>query len=462
MRVPRVAAMPPSPPRSALRVRLVPEASVKLPAAQSGAHNVVLSWLESADAAVVRKTGTIPTTSILRLVRRATIHKIALGAEAVLEVAPTEPVDGLVAVAILDLDRTFWQTVLAGGAGLIGAAAGPADGPWVEIVLRRSGATADQGAGTREATDRHLVKDVSSGLSCHIAVRPLDDGGVSQDQPFQTIYLLPGLGGTDVGRLHDADFLAGCRRLVAPHKARWLLVSVDTSTAYGTHYLSDRSVYDGWLRLLTERLVAAVDSRYRTIADPRARVLAGHSAGGLNAVQVAMRSPGFFGTVLASAPDPLDLERWLLDADGTVKRQWCAWMRLEQGLGGQGQMLSYACSWSPAQSSRPQWPCDLDTGHPHPAVLAAWLAASPSSLLDRPPARDALSGLQGRLVIGAARNDEFELTASTVSFGERLDGLGIDHRLLLDDVGHFDGSLRLLRLLDASGALDLQPEVKSP
>jgi hypothetical protein len=438
-----------------LTIRLVFEASVVPPSAGAGPHPLVLSWLERADAAAVRGSGTIPTAAILRLVQRAAVYELAGGADSVIAACAIEPARDLVPVAILDVDRTFWQTVLAGGgSGFVGAAEGPADAASVTIRLRRpSGADGSPTAGPPKAAEHHVVTDPATGLSRRIAVRPLEGGGDRDGERFRTIYLLPGLGGTDIGRLQDEDFLDGCRRLAARDATRWLLVSVDTSDADGTHYLSDRSVQDGWLPLLTDRLIAVVDRQYRTIDDPRARVLAGHSAGALNAMQVAMRAPGIFGTVLASAPDPLDLGDWLLDPNGTVRPHWRAWMRLEQRLGGEGQMLSYARSWSPGPAGSLRWPCDLETGRPDPAVLAQWLAASPSELLKSEPARAALRGLQGRLLIGAARNDEFDLAAPALRFAEQLESLNIGHRMILDYSGHFDGSKRLVRLLEASDAL---------
>ena len=64
-----------------------------------------------------------------------------------------------------------------------------------------------------------------------------------------------------------------------------------------------------------------------------------------------------------------------------------------------------------------------------------------------------MRGLQGRLLIGAARNDEFDLAAPALRFAEQLESLNIGHRMILDYSGHFDGSKRLVRLLEASDAL---------
>jgi pimeloyl-ACP methyl ester carboxylesterase len=306
-------------------------------------------------------------------------------------------------------------------------------------------------------TDSHLLEDPQSGLSCRIAVRRIWDQDNPACERCYTIYLLPGLSGNETVRIEDPVFYSGLEKLARQYQASFVVVSVDTSAEFGTHYLTDCREGSGRLDLLTRQLVDFIDSRYPTIAEPKFRVIAGQSSGAFNALQIAMRRPGIFGTVLASAPDALDIDSWLLDESGTVKPVWRAWMRLEQAVGGAGQMLSYARCWSPVSSLDTEWPCDPGTGVTSPRVLAAWRAAGTSSLLDSEDAREALRALHGRLVIGVGRDDEFDLCLPTERFSRRLDALGIEHQLIVDDAGHFDGSSRILRLLELSKALNSDP-----
>jgi enterochelin esterase-like enzyme len=60
--------------------------------------------------------------------------------------------------------------------------------------------------------------------------------------------------------------------------------------------------YDGewagrWERALVDRVVPWVDASLPTIASPRGRVIAGLSAGGYGAVDIALRHPRLFGAV---------------------------------------------------------------------------------------------------------------------------------------------------------------------
>ena len=50
-----------------------------------------------------------------------------------------------------------------------------------------------------------------------------------------------------------------------------------------------------WEKMITEELIPLIDSRYRTIDDPRFRLTAGCSMGGQGAYGVALRNPNFFG-----------------------------------------------------------------------------------------------------------------------------------------------------------------------
>jgi len=60
--------------------------------------------------------------------------------------------------------------------------------------------------------------------------------------------------------------------------------------------------YDGewagpWARMLADRIVPWVDANLPTIASPAGRVIAGLSAGGFGAFEIALQHPGLFGRV---------------------------------------------------------------------------------------------------------------------------------------------------------------------
>lgn len=70
------------------------------------------------------------------------------------------------------------------------------------------------------------------------------------------------------------------------------------------HY-TDSPVKGGWGTFIATDLVGYVDRNYRTIPDPGARGILGHSMGGHGALKLAMTHPGIFGVVYAMNPSML-------------------------------------------------------------------------------------------------------------------------------------------------------------
>lgn len=64
----------------------------------------------------------------------------------------------------------------------------------------------------------------------------------------------------------------------------------------GGFYSSGPTVGD-YESMVTDDLVDWVDAHYRTIADPAARGLAGHSMGGYGTIRIAMHRPGIFSSI---------------------------------------------------------------------------------------------------------------------------------------------------------------------
>ncbi|TVZ38001.1 putative esterase [Alteromonadaceae bacterium 2753L.S.0a.02] len=67
-------------------------------------------------------------------------------------------------------------------------------------------------------------------------------------------------------------------------------------------FCGNNTVVGRWWDYTSKELVAAVDKRYRTIAKPEARGLAGDFIGGYCAIRVAMERPGVFSSVYALHP----------------------------------------------------------------------------------------------------------------------------------------------------------------
>jgi S-formylglutathione hydrolase len=73
------------------------------------------------------------------------------------------------------------------------------------------------------------------------------------------------------------------------------------NTFQGSTYSSSVTIGD-WERFVVEELVAFIDKRYRTIARPESRGLAGHSMGGYGTLRLGMKYPRVFSSIYALSP----------------------------------------------------------------------------------------------------------------------------------------------------------------
>ncbi len=456
--------------RAPIRVRLPADAP------ERAGDRLVLSRLAPDTAAIVADEGRVPLEAVRAFIRHAQVFAIEPRAgelvcayvidgiehafvpmpsvvagdarpDAISDASPDAmPDPPSTPVAFAGFGENFWGALLGrGGRELVGALR--ADGT---LPLHGFGglvATAGPPAATSEQPSRpthcagprfvHLAGADPAHHAC--ALLPPDH---DPQRRYPAVYMLSGLAGDDTNRFGWSGFVEMADSLAADVGPA-LFIGVDSRSAAGSTYPSEAREKT-WLDWLTGELQATAEARLG--ADPAADALFGQSTGGFNAVTVALLRPGAFTAVAASAPDGLDLGHWLLTADGAIHPDWLAWMRLETAVGGPGQMISYAAAWSP---DRAAMPADLDTGAIRQDVLDAWLAHSPSALLDTPAGQAALRALDGRLHLSVAENDEFGLYPPVRRFAERLDALGIAHRVAVDQHGHFGLDRRLPGLMRA-------------
>ena len=260
---------------------------------------------------------------------------------------------------------------------------------------------------------------------------------------YPVVYALPGLHSTD-GAVIDAYDLDPPDTIV---------VAVDTSTTTGSTYLVDSATNGDWDTFFTRRLIPYVDAHYRTLARRQARGITGHSTGGFNAVSYGMRHSDLIGAIAASSPDWLDLSAWLT-ADGAVRPWIRDFARVERGMGGVGQFISYAANWSPTEGGY-DWPFDA-SGALVERVWQRWLANSPRSWL-RDPARVAeIAPLSGHIYLTVGESDEFDLRPPTVAFSKALTAAGIGNELVVSSGGH-DGTAEHMAAIVKFLAAKLEP-----
>ena len=118
--------------------------------------------------------------------------------------------------------------------------------------------------------------------------------GFDRSTRYPVVYLLHGMPGSPSEYLDGAGLVSFADQAIAAHLVR-PFIAVLPAAGTSTHYNGE---WGGiWEHHVVERLVPWIDRVLPTEADPRGRVLAGLSAGGFGAMDIALRHPGVFGTV---------------------------------------------------------------------------------------------------------------------------------------------------------------------
>ncbi|MSR69553.1 MAG: hypothetical protein EXS17_04325 [Phycisphaerales bacterium] len=121
---------------------------------------------------------------------------------------------------------------------------------------------------------------------------------------WPTVYVVPGFGGRftdaiDIAAKVDNPALAG----LWPQA---VYVILDPESAFGHHGFVDSPANGPRGTALVTELIPYLETRFRLIRHPSARVVTGHSSGGWTSVWLTINHPKMFGGAFASSPDPLD------------------------------------------------------------------------------------------------------------------------------------------------------------
>jgi enterochelin esterase-like enzyme len=429
-----IATRPAATPQAGkLCVRLTADALPSAPA------TVVLVWYRPEEKARFQG-GLYPPFDLLEafLDRARVVQNVSLAAKP--ELAIDYPGGDAVVLAIADLDHTFWPTMFGGGAGnFIGVSAPSQRTAEVKLTaIQARGTPSESCTGDRMQLVRLDAPDVAGSIGNDTSRRlcvllPLSYAkGPARRYPV--VYLLPGFSSADTAYLRgNQDVRPKVDALAASGGGEAIIVGVDTSTRHGSTYFTDSKAGGQW-EAFALKMVGEIDRRFRTRADAKSRAVVGHSTGGFNAVSLGLRHPEVFSVIGASAPDGLDLETWFTGDDTRVRPMWLAWSRLENAVGGIGQITSYAAAWS---ESAERFPFDLDTGARTPGAWELWRAQSPMHLLQDPARIEAARKvLSGRIFLTVGKRDEFGLHAPTERFDARLTELKIPHQYTVTEGGH--------------------------
>jgi pimeloyl-ACP methyl ester carboxylesterase len=225
-------------------------------------------------------------------------------------------------------------------------------------------------------------------------------------------------------------------------------VVLDPDCGTGHHVFADSATNGPRGRALIEELIPHIEATFPAIAEPRARLLTGHSSGGWSSLWLQVTHPETFGGVWSTSPDPVDFrdfqrinlyqpgENMFRDRQGNRRPIarigtravlfFDNFSRMEDVIGEGGQLHSFEAVFSPlGPDGRPRRLWDRTTGAIDLETARAWEAYDIRLVLERnweaigPRLADKLHVITGGL-------DTFYLEGAVELLGDSLKALGSD------------------------------------
>ncbi len=273
---------------------------------------------------------------------------------------------------------------------------------------------------------------------------------------YPVIYFLHGY----LGRVDEywnwAGWRPGFPRLIDdlfkdPATEPAIVVLLDAWTAIGgSQYLNSPAVGQ-YLDYLAQDVVAAVDARYRTIADRDHRALAGKSSGGYGAMVATMLRPDEFGAFASHSGDCGFEYAYLADAaaaaralrdiyDGSYERFFTDFnsrpARILTAREPDHVLINIYCMaacYSAEQDGCVSRPFDPQTMAFRPEVWSRWRALDPVNMVE--DHLDGLRSLRG-IWLDAGHQDDYYLDLGATAISAQLTAAGIDHAFELFEGFH--------------------------
>lgn len=294
----------------------------------------------------------------------------------------------------------------------------------------------------------------------HRAAVILPEDLVGEERPAKrpALYIIPGFGGDHfmAPRFVEERRLGMGRDLVR--------VVLDPDCGTGHHVFADSPTNGPRGTAMVEEFIPFIERTFPVVADPRARLLNGHSSGGWSSLWLQVTYPDVFGGTWSTSPDPVDFrdfqridlyaagENMFKDRDGRRRpiarmgRLPVLWYepfsRMDDVIGRGGQLGSFEAVFSPLdRDGRPRRLWDRSTGAIDPEVARAWEPHDIRLVLERNwPALGPKLGGKLRVITGGL--DTFYLEGAVSLLRESLARLGSDavveivpdrdHRTILD------------------------------
>jgi hypothetical protein len=273
-------------------------------------------------------------------------------------------------------------------------------------------------------------------------ILPKESEGERQATKLPTVYIIPGFGGDHF----MAPVMADRPRLA--YGSDFIRVVLDPDCGTGHHVFADSATNGPRGTALVEEFIPHIESSFPALADPRARLLNGHSSGGWSSLWLQVAYPDFFGGTWSTSPDPVDFrdfqrinlyasgENMFHDRDGKqrpIARMGAApalfydrFCKMDDVIGWGGQLGSFEAVFSPLdQKGRPRKLWDRSSGAIDPDVAKAWEAYDIRLVLERNwPVKG--PKLKRKLHVIMGDMDTFYLDGAVKLLKESLAQLGSD------------------------------------
>jgi enterochelin esterase-like enzyme len=268
----------------------------------------------------------------------------------------------------------------------------------------------------------------------------------SSSTRYPVIYLLHGFGSTErswAGGYRGFNIRSAMDSLVGARLVREMIVVMPNGrNRLGGSFYTNSESSGNWDDYIARELIAYVDGKYRTLASPDSRGLAGHSMGGYGALALGMRHAGdIYGAVYALSACCTHFSRELTyDTEEIWRRLVTVGSFAEaQGLPFYPQVfLALSAAFSP-NPNRPPLYVDFpferkdDRWRPVEDVQLQWSQHSPYDMLPRYASR--LRRLRG-LAFDVGTHDDLVAPSDLAAVDSALDRAGVVHHFETYDGDH--------------------------
>jgi len=258
------------------------------------------------------------------------------------------------------------------------------------------------------------------------------------DRRYPVIFTIPGFGGDHFDAITDKPVVE-----TNAGGVEFIRVMLDPSCPLGHHVFADSENNGPRGRCLVEEFIPEFDRKFRSVAEPTARFVTGHSSGGWSSLWVQVTYPEHFGGVWSTAPDPVDFrdfqrinlyqpgENMYRDAEGQrrplaringqVRLWYDGFSRMEWALGPGGQLHSFEAVFSPkGDDGRPRLIWDRESGGVITDVTKTWEKYDIRLILER-DWKELEPKLRGKLHVIMGDQDTFYLEGATALLKKSLE-----------------------------------------